>query len=398
MDAHAFVRSLLSHFLPARSIAADHRLALAASRRGTKEPRRPMSLIHALMACACGASAAAFHPGDASIGACCFFDGDGIMTCDDLSPLNCAAAGGSWQSGPCAATVCTLGSCCLPDSNICADSTQAGVDAAWCASWGGLWLEGFACQAVTCPPDCHPDAAVTDGEFDVNALTTYGTVLSDFALHAGKWGAETGAITTAENGVTPLSGTLMLRMNPSGGIATQTVQVVDLTLLAADIDSGTIAADFSASFNVPTGAAAASAYPMVRFFTSASYASLTGSVGSGSVLDTDVTSWQRLAVTTSVPAGTRWMVLEVGFNVVSLSGLPGYVDDAALCIRRTNGGAWPESCTEDISGDGIVDLGDLLALLAAWGTCDGCPSDIDGSGTVDLGDLLALLGNWGPCG
>ena len=49
----------------------------------------------------------------------------------------------------------------------------------------------------------------------------------------------------------------------------------------------------------------------------------------------------------------------------------------------------------DIDGDGDVDTQDLLALLAAWGPCEGCPEDIDGNGVVNTADLLTLLANWG---
>jgi subtilisin family serine protease len=49
----------------------------------------------------------------------------------------------------------------------------------------------------------------------------------------------------------------------------------------------------------------------------------------------------------------------------------------------------------DIDGDGDVDTADLLALLAAWGECEGCPEDINGDGVVNTADLLILLGNWG---
>lgn len=48
----------------------------------------------------------------------------------------------------------------------------------------------------------------------------------------------------------------------------------------------------------------------------------------------------------------------------------------------------------DVNGDGDADLADLLALLAAWGRCDGCPEDLDGDGAVGFPDLLLLLGSW----
>lgn len=54
------------------------------------------------------------------------------------------------------------------------------------------------------------------------------------------------------------------------------------------------------------------------------------------------------------------------------------------------------ACVEDINGNGNVDFGDVLAILAAWGNAGG-PEDIDGSGFVDFGDILAVLAAWGPC-
>lgn len=50
----------------------------------------------------------------------------------------------------------------------------------------------------------------------------------------------------------------------------------------------------------------------------------------------------------------------------------------------------------DIDGNGAVDFGDVLAVLAAWGNAGG-PEDVDGSGTVGFGDILLILASWGPC-
>ena len=52
----------------------------------------------------------------------------------------------------------------------------------------------------------------------------------------------------------------------------------------------------------------------------------------------------------------------------------------------------------DLNGDGVVGIGDLLALLAAWGPCadcDSCPADLNGDCTVGVADLLLLFANWG---
>jgi polyhydroxybutyrate depolymerase len=68
-----------------------------------------------------------------------------------------------------------------------------------------------------------------------------------------------------------------------------------------------------------------------------------------------------------------------------------------LVIEFLLGHPKPAPCPADFDGGGVVDVQDLLALLAAWGSCPGCPEDIDGNGAVDVTDLLALLAAWGAC-
>ena len=55
------------------------------------------------------------------------------------------------------------------------------------------------------------------------------------------------------------------------------------------------------------------------------------------------------------------------------------------------------ACPGDVSGDGVVDVLDILAVLAAWGETGELPADVSGDGVVDVLDLLAVLGDWGPC-
>ena len=52
------------------------------------------------------------------------------------------------------------------------------------------------------------------------------------------------------------------------------------------------------------------------------------------------------------------------------------------------------SCLGDLTGDGLVNVADLLDLLAFFGTAQG---DIDGDGVAAVSDLLVLLAAWGPC-
>lgn len=81
--------------------------------------------------------------------------------------------------------------------------------------------------------------------------------------------------------------------------------------------------------------------------------------------------------------GASWM----GEGSICLGGTPD-----ALCDTC------PADCSPQPSGDGKVDVLDLLDLLAQWGgagSCDFIPPG--GDGTVDVLDLLALLAAWGDC-
>ena len=48
----------------------------------------------------------------------------------------------------------------------------------------------------------------------------------------------------------------------------------------------------------------------------------------------------------------------------------------------------------DATGDGVVNVLDLLAVLAAWGPCPGCDEDVNNDGTVNVLDVLDVLAQW----
>jgi hypothetical protein len=73
-----------------------------------------------------------------------------------------------------------------------------------------------------------------------------------------------------------------------------------------------------------------------------------------------------------------------------------------------NGNGIPDECETnpgDITGDGQVNVDDLIAVILAWGPCPappavgGCPADIapapDGDGQVNVDDLIMVILNWG---
>jgi hypothetical protein len=53
----------------------------------------------------------------------------------------------------------------------------------------------------------------------------------------------------------------------------------------------------------------------------------------------------------------------------------------------------------DATGDGTVDVDDLIAVILGWGPCPAppapCPADVNDSGEVDVDDLIMVILNWG---
>ena len=97
---------------------------------------------------------------------------------------------------------------------------------------------------------------------------------------------------------------------------------------------------------------------------------------------------------------------------VDLDGNPRFLDDPCTADTGNPDGVNPlvdmgpwelqgsSGPAGDVTGDCTVDVGDLLALLGAWGVCadcgtpQACPADVDGDCAVGVTDLLILLANW----
>jgi len=77
-------------------------------------------------------------------------------------------------------------------------------------------------------------------------------------------------------------------------------------------------------------------------------------------------------------------------------------DEHARETTMTQTLSWPVHidellCEGDITGDGIVDISDLLVVINQWGACAGCVADIDGNNVVNVNDLLIVINAWGVC-
>ena len=52
-------------------------------------------------------------------------------------------------------------------------------------------------------------------------------------------------------------------------------------------------------------------------------------------------------------------------------------------------------CTEDLNGNGAVEVGDVLLVLAEFGCEADCTTDLTGDGFVAVDDVLILLSAFG---
>ena len=49
----------------------------------------------------------------------------------------------------------------------------------------------------------------------------------------------------------------------------------------------------------------------------------------------------------------------------------------------------------DANGDGVVNIQDILVIIADWGTCtENCAGDVNADGDVNILDILLVIANW----
>ena len=128
-------------------------------------------------------------------------------------------------------------------------------------------------------------------------------------------------------------------------------------------------------------------------------------VQNGALLSVKVSGDACITITANVSrAGAKGVVMEDPDEdpTVNIQGMLciDAVDVQPTCWVGTECAGQPVG---DATCDGSVNLGDLLALKAAWGkaapwTPPYCCADFNQSDAVNLGDLLILKANWGTTG
>ncbi len=106
--------------------------------------------------------------------------------------------------------------------------------------------------------------------------------------------------------------------------------------------------------------------------------------------------WQVMELYNGSGGGAGVDIASVGLNEVTYVRIS-QPSDAFGTVEIDAMAKVSPTITGDLNGDGVVDVSDLLILLAAWGGCplNTCPADLNGDGIVDVSDLLILLANWG---
>lgn len=125
-------------------------------------------------------------------------------------------------------------------------------------------------------------------------------------------------------------------------------------------------------------------------------------IGSTLVVDNDgLHGMAERAGTIGLQAGTHAIRVEF-FERGGGAGLIASIAGGGMTKQPIPAALWRHPvCAGDLNADGLIDLADLTAMLANFGTASGATpaqGDMDDDGDVDLSDLTALLSIFGsPC-
>lgn len=80
-------------------------------------------------------------------------------------------------------------------------------------------------------------------------------------------------------------------------------------------------------------------------------------------------------------------------NSTLCNSLPNHIEGP---WNNLGGNTMCSICEADVTADGVVDVGDILAIIGAWGGCV-CVEDLTNDSSVSVDDLLIVLDAFGPC-
>jgi 1,4-alpha-glucan branching enzyme len=93
-----------------------------------------------------------------------------------------------------------------------------------------------------------------------------------------------------------------------------------------------------------------------------------------------------------VGIGHDTTAVQYEYDGMAYSGVVDLEGYSMQIFSRVNDDA--EDCIGDLTGDGFVNVSDILAIISAWGTPYG---DITGDTMTNVSDLLVVIGEFGPC-
>lgn len=211
----------------------------------------------------------------------------------------------------------------------------------------------------------------------------------------GEWTIDEYSIRGAENGVSPMHGSQMLRFDgPAGHAGINVYQLVDLSPFGEEIAAQQALADYTAFFNAP---AAHDFYIHMLAFEESGlpinindWDDRSSSVSTPITSDSDAATWEQHRLQYLIPENAKFLAL--GINSVN-NGAPSYADQVSLMIRVIEPG--------DMNGDGLLNLDDVNPFVEAltdraaydlrgYGVDADITGDVNGDDAFNLGDVEAF--------
>jgi hypothetical protein len=221
------------------------------------------------------------------------------------------------------------------------------------------WL-GLLFVIVAAPIDARAAAVLNEG-FEIDE-----SIADGLPVTLWDWSGDLATIVTAENGITPIEGTGMLRFDATfqtgpGGISSDVWQLIDVSSWGTQIAEGTATISWSAAFNRVAGDSESEPQfaVSIRAFSGlpAAFPTIANSpLASGGTFlmsDSDPRTWETISTAVLLPSDTAYVALLVAAReTLSNSGsneFDGhYADQGQLNISA------PEPATLLLVGGGLA--------------------------------------------